>query len=166
VTTSRQDILAAQSEADWQAQVLEWARLGGWFAYSIHDSRTQHWATSSGFPDLLLVRAERVIAAELKTETGRLTNAQAEWLAAFDATGRVETYVWRPSMADAVRALLLGGVPAHELFMRDRMRKSFKTRRRPVALAVAPRASACRLEDEVPPCTTILPNITMDRSAN
>jgi hypothetical protein len=131
MSTSRADILAAQSEADWQVQVLDWARHGGWLAYSIHDSRTQHWATSSGFPDLLLVRGQRVIAAELKTETGRLTTAQAKWLAAFDATGRVETYVWRPSMTDAVRALLLGGVPAHELVMRDRMPKSFKTRRRP-----------------------------------
>ena len=52
-------------------------------------------------------RHPRVVFAELKRETGKLTPAQTEWLDDLAAAG-VETYLWRPSMideiADAARA--------------------------------------------------------------
>jgi hypothetical protein len=89
------------TEKEWQRQVLDLARLCGWrHGYHTFDSRR----SASGFPDLVLVR-ERVIFAELKSETGKLSAAQADWLAALEAAG-AETYVWRPSdVVDVMQAL-------------------------------------------------------------
>lgn len=49
-----------------------------------------------GLPDLLLVRAPRLIIAELKSEIGRLTAEQQVWLNELERCVGVETYVWRP----------------------------------------------------------------------
>jgi hypothetical protein len=89
------------SEKEWQRQVLDLALLYGWrHAYHTFDSRR----SSSGWPDLCLVR-ERVVFAELKSEKGKVSAAQADWLAALEAAG-AETYVWRPSdVVDVMQAL-------------------------------------------------------------
>lgn len=55
---------------------------------------------TSGFPDITLARDGRVIFAELKTQTGRTTEAQRAWLAA------VGGIVWRPEDWPAICALL------------------------------------------------------------
>jgi hypothetical protein len=47
-----------------------------------------------GFPDLVLVKDERIIFAELKAKRGILTEAQAEWLRVLHAAG-AEIYIWR-----------------------------------------------------------------------
>jgi hypothetical protein len=47
-----------------------------------------------GFPDLILVREDRIIFVELKGKTGRITEAQHDWLRALDQAG-AETYIWR-----------------------------------------------------------------------
>ena len=71
---------------------------------------------SAGFPDLLVIHpnAARIVAAELKTNTGRQTDRQREWLRDLKAAG-VETYVWRPSswfdMDDALRNLTQLSLP-------------------------------------------------------
>ena len=87
-------------EREWQAQVVEAARLLGWRVYHTHDSRR----SAPGWPDLALVR-DRLVMAELKTETGRVSPEQQQWLALLDAAG-VETYLWRPSDLDEVLAVL------------------------------------------------------------
>jgi hypothetical protein len=43
--------------------------------------------------------------AELKTQTGRVSPEQQQWLALLDAAG-VETHLWRPSDLDEVLAVL------------------------------------------------------------
>lgn len=48
-----------------------------------------------GRPDILAVR-ERLIVAELKSKSGRMTAEQSEWIERCRAAG-VEAYVWRPS---------------------------------------------------------------------
>jgi hypothetical protein len=69
------------TEKEWQAQVLDLARLYGWrHAYHTFDSRR----SASGFPDLVLVR-ERALFAELKSKSGKVSAAQADWLAALVA---------------------------------------------------------------------------------
>lgn len=75
-------------ESDLLAGVLDLARLLGW--------RTAVAGDGAGFPDLLAVRGERIVAAELKADRGRVTPAQTPWLAVLAAAG-VAVYVWRPA---------------------------------------------------------------------
>ena len=80
------------AEKDFQARVVYEAELAGWLVYHSYDSRR----SERGYPDLTMVRKPRVIVAELKSERGRITLAQAEWIRAFAKTP-VEAYLWRPS---------------------------------------------------------------------
>lgn len=88
------------TEREWQSQVVEMARLFGWSVYHTHDSRR----SKPGWPDLALVR-DRLVMAELKTQTGRVSAAQEKWLLMLTNAG-VETYVWRPSDIDLVLDVL------------------------------------------------------------
>lgn len=99
-------LLRSVTETDWERQVIEWAKRDGWMVYSIHDSRTQHWQTDSGFPDLTMVRGDRIIFAELKKVGGRLRRSQQFWAAALLGCPGVEWYVWTPSDEDEVREKL------------------------------------------------------------
>jgi hypothetical protein len=92
------------SEAAWQAQVIELAKLHGWRVYHTYDSRR----SNAGFPDLVCVKPGRLIVAELKRDGGRLTAEQQAWLAAFEAAG-IEAWVWRPRDIAEVQAVLAGG---------------------------------------------------------
>src|SRR5690349_1877599 len=80
------------SEKAFQTMVLDLARLLGWRSYHTFDSRR----SAPGFPDLVLVRRERLVFAELKRETGAASAAQREWLEALDRTP-AEAYLWRPA---------------------------------------------------------------------
>jgi hypothetical protein len=88
-------------EKEWQAQVVSLARRLGWMTYHTYDSRR----SEPGWPDLVLVR-ERMVIAELKTQTGRVSEAQRKWLNALQQAG-VETYLWRPSDMGQVAATLM-----------------------------------------------------------
>lgn len=81
------------SERDLTRQVAELAVLFGWRRY--HTWLARH--SPAGFPDETLVRGERLIFAELKSEKGKLTPAQVEWLRALRQVRTVEVYEWRPS---------------------------------------------------------------------
>jgi hypothetical protein len=89
------------SEKAFLAQVRQLAHLLGWLCYHTHDSRR----SQPGFPDLTLVRGSRLLFAELKTDTGRVTAAQQQWLDALAAAGQ-EVYVWRPCDWAAIEAAL------------------------------------------------------------
>ena len=91
-----------QTEAEFQAAVIDLARRNGWRVHHHHDSRRQVRPgvfvgdrDASGFPDLVAVRGSRVVWAELKRERGRLSVAQSAWLRDLEAAGQ-EVYVWRP----------------------------------------------------------------------
>lgn len=92
---------AAVTERQFLAQVRDLARLCGWRSYHTFDSRR----SDEGFPDLLLVRGERAVAAELKTMRGRTTPKQVEWLAALDGA-TVESHLWRPSNLHEIKDVL------------------------------------------------------------
>lgn len=79
------------TEAQWQQTVVELAKLCGWLVYHTYDSRR----SEPGFPDLVLVREQRLVFAELKTDRGRIRPEQQEWLERLHETG-AEVYVWRP----------------------------------------------------------------------
>lgn len=102
------------SERDWQALVIDTARLYGWRVAHFRTSPTASggWATAvaadgAGFPDLVLVHPRRgdVVFAELKTNTGRLSDAQREWHEALTIAtvenAHVAGVVWRPREWDA-----------------------------------------------------------------
>lgn len=99
------------TEKEWTDQLLQMASFFGWRTAHFRPARTSHgWRTAVqgdgvGFPDLLLTRRERLIAAELKVKKGKTTTEQEEWLAAFAHTG-AETYVWWPKDFDRVSRIL------------------------------------------------------------
>jgi hypothetical protein len=90
----------AMLEREWQEQVLELAKLYRWIHFHAHDSRR----SPAGFPDLVLWR-ERVIYAELKTNTGSLTGDQERVIHQLIDAG-AEVYVWRPRDLDDVHRVL------------------------------------------------------------
>ncbi len=77
------------------------ATMLGW-TLRYHTLRSQ--GSTSGFPDRILVR-DRLLAVELKTETGKVSDAQAEWLDGL-AAANVETYLWRPGDLDEIGRIL------------------------------------------------------------
>lgn len=94
------------TEQQFQGQVIDLARTLGWKVAHFRPAQTARgWRTpvaadGAGFPDLILVR-DRVIAAELKTQTGRVKDHQADWLQAFTAAG-AEAYLWRPNDVETI----------------------------------------------------------------
>jgi hypothetical protein len=99
------------SERDFQIAVLEAARLLGWRVAHFRTARTARgWRTpvegdGAGFPDLVLLRGERLLARELKSASGRLSAEQLAWLEAFGAAG-VDVGVWREGDWETVKAEL------------------------------------------------------------
>jgi hypothetical protein len=99
-------------EADFTRSVIELAYATRWLCSHFHDSRRQVRRRSgevawigdkhaAGFPDLVLVRGDRQVVAELKSRTGRVRPNQQRWLDAFAACG-VEVHVWRPADWDQI----------------------------------------------------------------
>ncbi len=89
------------TEAEFQAQIVEFAQVRSWRHYHTHDSQR----SADGFPDLVLVRFGRLIFAELKTATGRVNIHQWDWLTDLSVT-TAETYLWRPDDWNEIVTLL------------------------------------------------------------
>jgi len=81
------------TERLWQQRVLDLAKFRGWIAYHTYDSRR----SQPGFPDLVLLRRNRCVVTELKTDRGLVTEAQQHWLSAFEHVERLDTFLWRPA---------------------------------------------------------------------
>lgn len=106
--TSEDKAWRAISEREWQNQVHRLAASLGWKYYHAPDNKPINGRIQkivAGFPDLVLVKGNRLMFAELKKEIGVLSAAQEEWIAALRATG-VEVYVWRPSQVREVQRIL------------------------------------------------------------
>jgi hypothetical protein len=90
------------TEAQWQRQVVDLAKTFRWTHYhpylSIRSPR--------GWPDLALCRPPRLILAELKSDTGKLTPAQTVWIELLCACPGIEVYLWRPADFDDVTEIL------------------------------------------------------------
>jgi hypothetical protein len=108
-------LMQGDAEADFQRDVVEFASARGWWHYHTRDSRR----SPAGFPDLVLARAsdKRLVLAELKTNTGQLTDdvvrkngrkdlGQKTVIALLQACHR-EVYVWRPRDWDEIVKALL-----------------------------------------------------------
>lgn len=109
-------LLEHATEAEFQQAVVDYAHLMGWKVHHTRPARTDKgWRTpiqgDAGYPDLTMARRGRIVIAELKSETGKLTREQAAWLEHLpprvaqedDSTDRdlhahaIEVCVWRPS---------------------------------------------------------------------
>ena len=91
------------TEKDFQAKVIQAAKLFGWHVYHTFYSHR----SEPGFPDLVLVK-DRVMYRELKTETGKLTIHQKAWAESLHRGG-ADYSVWRPSQLQAIYSELMGG---------------------------------------------------------
>lgn len=115
--TDRQRLDRAVPERDLMTNFMDAAGLLGWKVMHISDSRRMvnrggrveivGDADCKGWPDVFLCHPAtgRVMAVEVKKETGKLTDDQVDWLEALDDCS-VETFVLRPSGWDAAIARL------------------------------------------------------------
>ena len=92
------------SETEFQRAVVDYLNMCGWRHLHVRKSMgrrngTEGWQTTTsikGWPDLLAWKPGRIVAIELKSDTGRATPEQLDVLASLSAAG-VETFIWRPS---------------------------------------------------------------------
>ncbi len=95
---------AARTFANEQAftdAVIELARLRGLLVHHCRPARTaKGWATpiqgDKGFTDLVIVGSRGVLFRELKTESGRVSPEQNEWIGRLARAG-ANVAVWRPT---------------------------------------------------------------------
>lgn len=92
------------TEKDLLASVRALARDLGWMTFHVHDSRK----SEPGWPDLVLLKGDRMLHRELKTMQGRLSPAQVVVVAALEEAG-ADVAVWRPvDLLDGTVAATLG----------------------------------------------------------
>lgn len=100
------------SEKEFTAQVIKYAKLNGWRVLHIRparrgtdgDYRTPVAGDGKGFPDLLMLREERMVIAELKVKTKK-TPAQVAWLQAFMLVTE-DVFTWHPWEWDEIESTL------------------------------------------------------------
>ena len=97
------------TEAQFQQQVIQLAKLRGWLVHHTRPARMKVQgvetyrtpiAGHAGFPDLVLARRGRVIYAELKAQGGQLREDQIRWRDAMCPPERQAFcgwFLWRPS---------------------------------------------------------------------
>lgn len=99
-----------------QQQIIDLAHLHHWRVAHFRTVRIQrkdgsvYYATpvqadGEGFPDLVMLKGNRKIVAEIKSEKGKCSDAQTEWLNAWELAG-AEVYVWRPKDWDEIEKIL------------------------------------------------------------
>ncbi|GAH34197.1 unnamed protein product [marine sediment metagenome] len=102
------------TEKQFEAQVKDLAKLFGWKYY--HTWQSIH--SPAGFPDVVMVRPPRLIFAELKSEEGKVSLGQQEWLEILKQCQKLillnhtqtlmlpEVYLWRPSQIEEIAGIL------------------------------------------------------------
>ena len=89
-------------EKDLREQIRSLVKIYGWrWAFTQYSLRSP-----KGLPDLQLVRPPRLIYAELKSETGKLSPEQEAWLEDLRGVPGVEVFVWRPHDIERVAEIL------------------------------------------------------------
>ena len=99
------------SEREFQRSVVSLARMTGWLVDHTPPMRNLggdiYTGGLTGKTDLVLfsMNGKGIIYAELKTETGRLSEAQKRFANIICGNG-AEYYLWRPSDMDAIKERL------------------------------------------------------------
>ena len=84
------------SEKDFQAQIVSLAKLYGWAVHAERPAMMQsgNWVTpiqgDAGWPDLVLVKGNRILFWEVKTDKGVLSSAQWDWIARLQQVAQAE----------------------------------------------------------------------------
>ena len=89
------------TEKMFQQAVVDYARYRGWATYHTYNSRR----SEPGFPDLVLLKGERLLFAELKTMRGRVSPAQELWAVRLKSAA-APVYLWRPNMWPQIEQVL------------------------------------------------------------
>lgn len=89
------------TEAEFQQRITD---MCDWLHIKWHHE-TDSRRSKAGFPDLVLCGRGGVAVVELKSDKGRVSAAQEEWLDALNSGG-VTAMVWRPSQWEAVERYL------------------------------------------------------------
>jgi hypothetical protein len=107
----------AATEHQFQSAVIDLAKAAGWMVFHPVPAqiRPGRWATNQsghvGFPDLVLAHPRRgLIFAELKTDKGKTSMAQDDWLNTLELAG-AEAYCWRPADWPDITTRLTGLTP-------------------------------------------------------
>ena len=101
---------ALLTESVFQGRIVDLAKLCGWRIHAERPAqrREGRWTTPIqghvGFPDLVLVRRERLIFAELKVGYRKATDEQMIWLIAL--ASRAETHLWYPKDWERIQQIL------------------------------------------------------------
>lgn len=101
-TENKRLISAAMSEAELQRFIEQALTTFGWIWHHAGDSRR----STPGLPDLVAVRAPRLIFAELKSTRGKMRPEQEAWLSSLRLVPGAEVYVWKPADLDGALELL------------------------------------------------------------
>ena len=117
------------TEKQFSQQVEDLLNLYGWHWCHFRPARTEEgWRTAlsghQGFPDYIATHPPRLIFAELKSEKGKITPEQEEWLGMLRECGsypsssflddkgltlvyqRLGVYLWRPSDFETIIEIL------------------------------------------------------------
>jgi hypothetical protein len=99
---------AEMTEKQLQAAVIAAAHSLGWMVYHTYSSVR----SAPGYPDLHMVhtRQRRSLFVELKTQKGKLSPAQQQWILALEDAG-CTARVWRPIdwFSGRIQDVLAGG---------------------------------------------------------
>lgn len=96
------------TEAAFTTELLKWARAYGWRVFHVRNAgyRGKSFVQGDkGFPDLILVRGKRWIAAELKVGKAKPRVEQWAWLNALAEVG-AEIHTWTPTMWSEILVIL------------------------------------------------------------
>ena len=101
----------AITEEQLAGEVEDLLNIFQWRWCHFRPARTEHgWRTAvsgyKGFPDYIAARLPRLIIFELKSEKGKLTPEQAEWLELLRNCTSIEAYCWRPNRIDKIAEIL------------------------------------------------------------
>ena len=90
------------TERDLQDNVIALLKLHGYRVY--HPWSSIH--SEAGWPDLAAVKDGRLLFIECKTEKGRVTKAQRQWLTELDGVKVVDAFVLRPGPLDELEEMV------------------------------------------------------------
>lgn len=93
---------AVTPEREYQRTIVDLLGATGWEHSHTYPLRTQHgWRTGTtavGWPDLVALRGPWIVAIEVKSDTGRATTQQLDWLRRFAALDSGLAWLVAPSL--------------------------------------------------------------------